>query len=167
MPLASSSITPGELGVVYHTMKFCDYYGFEYAEATLDGGIPMVKIETDGTSQSAGQLKTRLAAFGETLRGVSRARDAAEAKRAHTGDKPLYVLGIDSGSTSTDAVILDSEKNLVATVIVPTGAKATEAAARAKEQGTFPGGTHARRHCAGSLNRIWQRSHSWRRYLNH
>ena len=125
----------GELGVVYHTMKFCDYYGFEYAEATLDGGTPMVKIETDGTSQSAGQLKTRLAAFGETLRGKSRAREAANERREHGGaDGPTYVMGIDSGSTSTDAVILDADKNLVATVILPTGAKATEAAGRAKQE---------------------------------
>ncbi|MGN8689115.1 acyl-CoA dehydratase activase [Atopobiaceae bacterium HCP3S3_F7] len=126
----------GELGVVYHTMKFCDYYGFEYAEATQDGGTPMVKIETDGTSQSAGQLKTRLAAFGETLRGVSRARSAAGERRERGGakDGASYVLGIDSGSTSTDAVVMDAERNLVATVILPTGAKATEAAARARQE---------------------------------
>ena len=96
----------------------------------------MVKIETDGTSQSAGQLKTRLAAFGETLRGVSRARSAAGERRERGGakDGASYVLGIDSGSTSTDAVVMDAERNLVATVILPTGAKATEAAARARQE---------------------------------
>ena len=125
----------GQAGIVYHTMKFCDYYGFEYAEATEDGGTPMVKIETDGTSQSAGQLKTRLAAFGETLRGAAKAKEAAAARRASMDpNKPVYVLGVDSGSTSTDAVVMDANRKIVASVILPTGAKATEAAAHAKEQ---------------------------------
>ena len=126
---------PGQRGVVYHTMKFCDYYGFEYAAATREGDMPMVKIETDGTSQSAGQLKTRLAAFGETLRGAAKAKEAAAARRASMDpNKPVYVLGVDSGSTSTDAVVMDANRKIVASVILPTGAKATEAAAHAKEQ---------------------------------
>ncbi len=124
---------PGQRGVVYHTMKFCDYYGFEYAAATREGELPMVKIETDGTSQSAGQLKTRLAAFGETLRGHAAGHEP-EPKRETASGKPTYVLGIDSGSTSTDAAIVDGNARVVATAILPTGAKATEAAAKAKDQ---------------------------------
>ena len=132
----------GQAGIVYHTMKFCDYYGFEYAEATEDGGTPMVKIETDGTSQSAGQLKTRLAAFGETLRSHGADR-AGEPKKEARPDAPTYVLGIDSGSTSTDAAIVDGNSRVVATAILPTGAKATEAAAKAKEQALAQAGLTA------------------------
>ena len=125
----------GQAGVVYHTMKFCDYYGFEYAGAVREGGVPMVKIETDGTSQSAGQLKTRLAAFGETLRGSAAGAQRAPVRRARgDGGKPVCVLGIDSGSTSTDAVIIDGDRKIVASVILATGAKATMAAERAKQQ---------------------------------
>ena len=121
----------GQRGVIYHTMKFCDYYGFEYALATKEEDLPMVKIETDGTSQSLGQLRTRLEAFGETLHGADVAREAAGSREGHGRG---YVMGVDSGSTSTDAAIMDERGNLVATVILPTGAKATESARRAKAE---------------------------------
>ena len=44
-----------------------------------------------------------------------------------------YYVGIDSGSTSTDVAILDKDKNLVAGVILPTGAGAAAGADRALE----------------------------------
>lgn len=122
---------PGQSGVLYHTMKFCDYYGFEYLEAAKESKVPMLKIETDGTKQSTGQLRTRLKAFDETLHGMAEAHEAG-ARRAAAGG-PLYVLGVDSGSTSTDAVIMDDERNIVASCIVATGAKASAGARRAIE----------------------------------
>lgn len=121
-------------GVVYHTMKFCDYYGFEYAEAAEEAHVPMLKIETDGTKQSAGQLRTRLEAFDETLHGLADgAAERPARKRARQGG-PVYVMGVDSGSTSTDAVVLDGSGKIVSSVIVATGAKATVGAARAVEE---------------------------------
>lgn len=210
---------PGQLGIVYHTMKFCDYYGFEYAQLLSDTGedLPMVKIETDATSQSSGQLLTRLQAFGETLRAAGKGgsdtraeateaskttgaagangantevggaatangsdgTDKADKKTAGTEDRDgaasgtkigdgvaagasdgagaangtgtnrapqiesslpqresaasIYVLGIDSGSTSTDAALVDGSGRIIASTIVPTGAKATLAAERARD----------------------------------
>lgn len=44
-----------------------------------------------------------------------------------------YVLGIDSGSTSTDVVVVDEAGEFVASALVPTGAKASQSAARAQE----------------------------------
>ena len=41
-----------------------------------------------------------------------------------------YVLGVDSGSTSTNAVIMDSDRHLLASAVVRTGAKAGESADR-------------------------------------
>lgn len=123
----------GQRGVIYHTMKFCDYYGFEYVGAARASEVPMLKIETDGTRQSAGQLKTRLKAFDETLHGTADARDTAAARRG-ASDGPVYVLGVDSGSTSTDAVVVDAAGSVVASVIVPTGAKASAGAGRAIEE---------------------------------
>ncbi len=116
---------PGQRGVIYHTMKFCDYYGFEYLMASQDAAVPMIKVETDGTRQSAGQLSTRLKAFDETLVGMT------DTLKFDKGTGPIYVLGVDSGSTSTDAVVVDKDGTPVATVILPTGAKATESAQRA------------------------------------
>jgi predicted CoA-substrate-specific enzyme activase len=122
----------GQDGIIYHTMKFCDYYGFEYLEAAKEAHMPMLKIETDGTRASAGQLRTRLRAFDETLHGVA---DKGRSALRRTGDGQTYVLGVDSGSTSTDAVIMDigedGEPELVASVIVATGAKATAGASKA------------------------------------
>ena len=45
-----------------------------------------------------------------------------------------YFAGIDSGSTSTDVVILNKEKEIVAGVIMPTGAGAALGAERALEE---------------------------------
>ena len=139
----------GQQGVVYHTMKFCDYYGFEYGALAEKDEIPMVKIETDGTSQSEGQLRTRLEAFGETLRARGGAAHQVEPAPATTGNSldaakaGTYVMGVDSGSTSTDVVIMDANRDIVATVIVPTGARAADAAARAMDEALSKAGLAA------------------------
>ena len=167
----------GEIGVVYHTMKFCDYYGFEYASMCRDGSETMLKVETDGTSQSAGQLRTRLEAFGEALRArrgkgagseqetggnaaegpqagsepgaapqapaTSKARGSAHVTgSANSGTTSAalphrpgrFVVGVDSGSTTTDAALVDMDGNLVAGVIIRTGAKASASAQNAIDQ---------------------------------
>ena len=116
-------------GVIYHTVKFCDYYGFEYAQLRGELTVPMLKLESDYTVQSSGQLRTRLEAFAETL--------APEIMGVREGGRVMsnghYYVGIDSGSTSTDVAILDRDKNLVAGVILPTGAGAAAGADRALE----------------------------------
>ena len=114
---------PNLIGIIYHTVKFCDFYSFEYAALKNQQGIPMLKIESDYTVQSSGQLKTRLEAFAETLVPEKR----IEKRRMNKG----YFAGIDSGSTSTDVVILNREKQIVAQVILPTGAGAAIGAERA------------------------------------
>lgn len=116
---------PGLEGVVYHTLQFCDYYGFEYAGLRDHLSVPLLKIESDGTTQSREQLRTRLDAFAEGF---------ATQKGATTMDKHGYFAGIDSGSATTDVVILDQDKNIVAKVILPTGAGASNGAQRALEQ---------------------------------
>ena len=139
----------GQQGVVYHTMKFCDYYGFEYGALAEKDEIPMVKIETDGTSQSEGQLRTRLEAFGETLRARGGAAHQVQPAPTASGVAPVgpkaaaYVMGVDSGSTSTDVVIMDADKHIVATAIVPTGARAADAAARAMDEALSQAGIAA------------------------
>ena len=46
-----------------------------------------------------------------------------------TQGEPRYVLGVDSGSTSTDAVVMGLDGTIVASVIGATGAKASRGAA--------------------------------------
>jgi predicted CoA-substrate-specific enzyme activase len=110
---------PSLKAIVYHAMKFCDFSQMEYRENMGSFPVPTVRIETDYTLQADGQLSTRLEAFRETLEG----------EKTHGMEKEgNYVAGIDSGSTSTDVVIMDRNRKVVASVIVATGGGAEKSA---------------------------------------
>ena len=117
-------------GVIYHTVKFCDYYGFEYSELRRKLTVPLLKLESDYTIQSNGQLRTRLEAFAESIAPEQTIQKGSESMRKANTGKGFYA-GIDSGSTSTDVVILDKDRNIVAQVVLPTGAGAAIGADRA------------------------------------
>ena len=121
---------PHLAGVIYHTVKFCDYYGFEYSALRRHLDVPLLKLESDYTIQSSGQLSTRLEAFAESVAPEQTLRKGTH-KTMH--GKGLYA-GIDSGSTSTDVVIIDRDKNIIAQAILPTGAGAAAGADRALEE---------------------------------
>ena len=132
----SLMLDPQLKGVIYHTIKFCDFYGFEYASMKKDLNVPLLKIETDFTTQSAGQLLTRIQAFAETMTGMDgldagKKLDEKGIEKMKTGK--YYVAGIDSGSTSTDVVILDQDGNITSQMIIPTGGGATLSAAKSLE----------------------------------
>lgn len=112
-------------GIICHTVKFCDYYSFQYARLRKCAVRPLLKVETDCTPQSSGQLATRLEAFSETL-GV-------RTIQMNIKTKARYVAGIDSGSASTDAVILDRQGKIVGSAILPTGTGASVGADKALE----------------------------------
>ncbi len=120
---------PGLRGIVYHTVRFCDYYSFEYARITRQSALPILKIESDYTVQSEGQMSTRITAFAESLRTES--EEPLEKKER---PKEACYIGIDSGSTTTNVVAIDSEGAILASRIVRTGARAGESAARAVEE---------------------------------
>ncbi len=121
---------PALRGIVYHTMKFCDFYGPEFAQAKDMCQVPLLKIESDFTLQSAEQLRTRIEAFAESM--DARRKEPSVAKRnegnAVASFAGGYVAGIDSGSTSTDVVVLDMRGEIVATAIIPTGGGAGKSA---------------------------------------
>ena len=139
-------------GIIYHTVKFCDIYAYEYTKLHETSNLPILKIETDATAQCGGQILTRLEAFLESLRAQKgesmlfknkrqqsenystetqdAVSDTANAKTANTTDAPVYVMGIDSGSTSTNAVILNGNREIVASAVIRTGAKSGESAQR-------------------------------------
>ena len=130
-------LDPNLKGIIYHTIKFCDYYGFEYASIKRDIKVPLLKIETDFTSQSAGQLLTRIQAFEETIEGsedMDPGKGISEEARKKMESGIYYVAGIDSGSTSTDVVILNKDGEIVTGIILPTGAGAAMGAERALEE---------------------------------
>lgn len=115
-------------GILYHTIKFCDNFAFEYADFKQSLRIPILQIETDCTSGSSGQLCTRVEAFLEELAAKQTAPQAFV--RTAGKDISMYVMGIDSGSTSTNAVILNEKNETVAYHILRTGAKSAESADR-------------------------------------
>ena len=112
-------------GIIYHTVQFCDNYAYEYAWLKEWLQRPVLLLETDYTRQSYGQILTRIEAFLESLQPKR-----PHAKKNMEGDRAMYVLGIDSGSTSTNAVIMDQDRKIVAFSVVRTGAKSGESADR-------------------------------------
>lgn len=114
-------------GVIYHTVKFCDIYSYEYAVLRDRLRIPVLKVETDTTRQCEGQIRTRVEAFLESLaaaKGLQSIRPAAGRK----GEKNMTVVGIDSGSTSTNAVVMNEKKEILASGSIRTGAKTSASA---------------------------------------
>ena len=116
-------------GIIYHTVQFCDNYAYEYAWLKEWLDRPMLLLETDYTRQSSGQIRTRIEAFLESL-----TPDIPQPKKTGKGDKTMYVMGIDSGSTSTNAVIMDQDRKIKAFSVVRTGAKSGVSAQKALEE---------------------------------
>ena len=57
-------------GVIHYALQSCDPYtieAFRVEKAVREAGIPVLRLETDYSQEDAGQLKTRLEAFFETL----------------------------------------------------------------------------------------------------
>ena len=65
----------GAEGIILENMKFCEYWGYERAQAAqwmqegfaLPDTLPVCQIERDYTVAAAGQLRTRFQAFVESL----------------------------------------------------------------------------------------------------
>ncbi len=114
------------IGIIYNTIKFCDYYDFEFSKLK-NSGKPIIKVETDFTNQSYGQILTRIEGFAETVN-----KKGKERKSINMNGK--FYVGIDSGSTSTELVVLDKKLNIVKTVMVKTGANASIGAKNALEK---------------------------------
>lgn len=114
-------------GIIHHTVKFCDYYSYDYANIIKDSKIPVLKVETDYSKQCEGQIKTRVEAFVETIGG-------AKVQKADNTRKSGITAGIDSGSLSTNAVILDKNKKILSYSIVLTGAKSIDSSYKAYEE---------------------------------
>lgn len=109
-------------GIIYHTVQFCDNYSYEYAWLKDVIAKPMLLLETDYTKQSYGQILTRIEAFLESLnKGMKKVPKVG-------GQGTMYVMGVDSGSTSTNAVIMDQDRKIKAFSVVRTGAKSGESA---------------------------------------
>ena len=154
-------------GILYHTMKFCDMYSYEFASLNRDETLPVLKIDTDSTPQAAGQIRTRLEAFFESIlqaRGLppekirkvklpegagedgneesmfwKKKENSVRAVKKRRGSGPvrkedIRVVGIDSGSTSTNAVLINGDREILSSVVIRTGSKSIVSAEDAYRQ---------------------------------
>ena len=117
-------------GLVFHTVQFCDMYSYEYSDLKRTSPAPILALETDCTAQSHGQMLTRLEAFLESI-GTSQKEHLASQKGSPMSKTATFVVGLDSGSTSTNAVVMNEAREIVASVVIRTGAKAGASAERA------------------------------------
>ena len=117
-------------GLVFHTVQFCDMYSYEYSDLKRTSPAPILALETDCTVQSHGQMLTRLEAFLESI-GASQKEHLASQKGSPMSKTATFVVGLDSGSTSTNAVAMNEAREIVASVVIKTGAKAGASAERA------------------------------------
>ena len=138
-------VAPSIDGLIYHSVQFCDMYSYEYSQLKRTLDTPLLALETDCTSQSRGQVLTRIEAFLESIdaqRATGSASPAPEKTHPSKGTAmskqspsapahTRFFAGIDSGSTSTNAVVIDDRGKLIADIVVRTGAKAGESAERA------------------------------------
>lgn len=122
-------------GIIYNTVKFCDFYSFDYAALKRETALPILKIESDYMPQPSGQLSTRLEAFSESLvpESLYRKGTSMDKLKSKTKSNGLYA-GIDSGSTTTNMVVINEKKEILASAIVRTGAKAQNGAKAALEE---------------------------------
>ena len=123
-------VLPQVDGLVYHTVQFCDMYSYEYSDLKRTSPVPILALETDCTAQSRGQMLTRLEAFLESI-GASQKEHLASQKGSPMSKTATFVVGLDSGSTSTNAVVMNEAREIVASVVIKTGAKAGASAERA------------------------------------
>lgn len=121
-------------GIIYHTTKFCDAYSFEYAKLKNLISVPMLKIETDYTEKGNGQMKTRIEAFVETLKTKNNQNDNCKKVNFANTNADILVAGIDSGSTSTNVVIMNKNREILSSSIVRTGAKSQNGAESAMKE---------------------------------
>lgn len=131
-------------GIIINTLKFCDFYMFDYIflKEKLGSDFPILNIEHDLMSKDKGQIMTRLEAFFEGI-GKRAGRVAptflcppsrSGGKSARPGKHGKYFVGIDSGSHATKLVCVDKDLNVLAGDIVPTGTSVNETAKATLEQ---------------------------------
>ncbi|MGQ9630143.1 MAG: acyl-CoA dehydratase activase [bacterium] len=95
-------------------------------------GIPLLNLDgdcVDSRNYSDGQMRTRIEGFFEKLPRPSFGETPAVCRR-----KSTLVAGVDVGSLSADAVILNGSGEIVAYSVIPTGADSRAAAQRSMDE---------------------------------
>ncbi len=115
----------GTEGILHHSAAHCDFYGM--AQAEMGAHLPELELETEFSASGRAQAASRIQSFLESngwLAGALAAGSTQPKRRKRNG----YYVGIDSGSASTNAVILDVAGNIVAKGSLSTGEKCQQSA---------------------------------------
>lgn len=116
-------------GILYHTVKFCDMYSYEFSREASQMHVPVLRLESDLSSRSLEQSRTRIEAFLESLQKGNGMMNTV--KTDHPG---TAVLGIDSGSATTCAVLMNRDRRILASALIRTGAGSVESARAVKKE---------------------------------
>lgn len=96
---------------IFHTIRFCEYYGI-VLEQEQENALPLVAIESEVGNEADGQIETRLEALKEEI-------DMRDLRKADRNIR--YSLGIDCGSTTCEAVLMNAEKDILYKKRIRTG----------------------------------------------
>ena len=80
-------------GIIYHTVKFCDMYSYEYARLKKTSLLPILKLESDMRGGATGQELTRVEAFLETLEKSGKETGMKKDRIYAPGADRTYVAG--------------------------------------------------------------------------
>ena len=140
-------------GILYHTVKFCDFYEFEFAKAAKRNKAAAFKTRNRRHARRGrASCALRVEAFAESLPQTKR-RATPSPSLPKTKDKQFFA-GIDSGSTSTNVVILDAQQKIVGSAIVPTGAQSGGKREKGVGNSTCPRASDAGRPFADRHDRL-------------
>ncbi|MCD7746375.1 MAG: acyl-CoA dehydratase activase [Lachnospiraceae bacterium] len=133
---------PSLKGIIYHTVKFCDFYSFEYADIKSHTDVPLLKIESDYTVQSSGQLLTRLEAFAESLSLNPQRRSNAQHSPIDRRDLPPVLPASGRRLAPTEAVAETFSEGAFPQIV-------GEIRAAQENPGAVPGGGYGSNGCSG------------------
>jgi len=119
-------------GIIFHSLKFCDTTAFDFMRLKENlPEVPILNVESEFTRASLSHQRTRVEAFLEML--FQKKFPGVSTSERHR-QQELFVAGIDSGSLSTEVVILNGAGEVIASVILRTGRNALESAHQAYEE---------------------------------
>ena len=108
-------------GLIFSTLKFCDFYAFEFERVRkrLPDPFPLLYLENDLSVGNDEQNRTRIEAFLEKIlsgqKGETMRRFPVSLKSQ--GD---IAIGLDIGSTTTKGILMKEGREILESVILPT-----------------------------------------------
>ena len=109
------------VGLIFSTLKFCDFYAFEFERVRkrMPDDFPLLYLENDLSVANNEQNRTRIEAFLEKIHAGTKGetmRRFPVSLKSH-GD---IAIGLDIGSTTTKGILMKDGREILSRVILPT-----------------------------------------------